>query len=48
MHGVPPAELAAAHRLMAVRGAGFGLVTDLAPPAAYAALPARCDLALAG
>jgi hypothetical protein len=46
VYAVPPAELPAARRLMAARGAGFGLVTDLAPPEPYAGLPAWCELAL--
>ena len=46
VYAVPPAELPAARRLMARLGAGFGLVTDLAPPEPYAGLPAWCELAL--
>ena len=31
VHGVPPALLTAARRLMGRRGAGFGLATDASP-----------------
>jgi hypothetical protein len=47
VYAVPPAELPEAHRLIAARGAGFRLVTDLGPPEPYAGLPAWCELALA-
>ena len=47
VHGVPPRRLPEANRLTAARDAGFGLVTDLAPPEPYAGLPAWCELALA-
>nr|WP_275941434.1 spherulation-specific family 4 protein [Planosporangium mesophilum] len=40
IHSVPPAESDDAWLLQAVRHAGFGMVTDLAPPREYAGLPA--------
>lgn len=39
VHSVPVDALPAAWRLLQERGAGFGLVTDRSPPAAYAELP---------
>jgi hypothetical protein len=42
VYGVPAAALPAAHRLLAERGAGFGLATDLGRPQPYAGLPAWC------
>lgn len=40
VHGVPAAQLPAAQRLLAMRGAGFGLVTHRRLPNPYDGLPA--------
>ncbi|HET6213378.1 MAG TPA: spherulation-specific family 4 protein [Micromonosporaceae bacterium] len=45
VYAVPPADLPYARRLLADRGAGFGLATDLAPPAPYGGLPSALPMA---
>lgn len=40
VHSVPVGSLAVARAMLAERRAGWGLVTDLTPPAPYAGLPA--------
>jgi hypothetical protein len=45
VHGVPADDLPAAHRLAGARGAGFGCLTDAAPP--FTHLPAWSGLELA-
>jgi hypothetical protein len=46
VHAVPPGELEDAWLLQATRNAGFGMVSDLAPPRAYAELPAWLTTAI--
>jgi hypothetical protein len=46
VHGVPPAQLATARKVMGWRGAGFGLVTDRELPNPWQGLPTDAAHAL--
>jgi Spherulation-specific family 4 len=48
VYAVPPADLECARDLMAARGAGFGLVSDLPAGAPYGGLPSWCGAAGVG